>query len=430
MTTSERILIRGGRVIDPAQQHDRVADVYLADGKVLSVGQALADFTPDRTIDAQHQVVCPGLIDFCARLREPGLEHKADISSETHAAVANGITSVVLPPDTLPVIDEPSVVEFIRRRSRAAQQAKVYPLGALTKGLQGEQLAEIAALKAAGCVGVSNALQPIKNTLVFRRCLEYAATFELGVFINPVDPWLATGGHAHDGQVATRLGLNGIPIAAETTELARALALVADVGVRAHFGHLSSAAGSLLIERAKADGLPISADVSAHHLHLSDIDLDRYDSQCHVLPPLRTGYDKQALRQQLAVGVIDVLCSDHQPHNNSAKQDTFSDTEPGISGLDSLLGLGLKLVQDGELDLMALIARLSWQPAQILNLPQGRLSMGAPADICIFNPDSYRQTHSDTWQSRGKNSPFIGWELPGQVSHTLVDGRVCYQKPA
>ena len=427
MPPVERLIIRNGRLIDPASQRDTHTDLYLADGQIVALQHPPADFSPDRIIDAQGQIVCPGLIDLCARLREPGLEHKADIASETRAAAANGITTLLIPPDTDPVIDEPAVVELIRRRSEAAGQARVYTLGALSHGLQGEQLAEIAALKEAGCVGVSNALHPISNTLVLRRCLEYAATFDLTVFLNPVDPWLAANGCAHDGQVAARLGLNGIPVAAETTELARILALVADVGVRAHIGRLSSASGATLIERAKADGLPVSADVSAHQLHLTEIDLERFDSRCHVLPPLRGQRDKDALRAQLASGVIDALCSDHQPHEAGAKEDTFSATAAGISGLDTLLPLGLRLVSDGVLDLSGLITRLSWQPAQILNLPFGRLDVGDPADVCIFTPERYKQLSPENWHSHGQNSPFMGWELPGQVSHTLLAGRVVYQ---
>ena len=427
MTGTERILIRGGRLIDPASQTDDKIDIYIADGQIIALRNPPADFAPERIINAQGQVVCPGLIDLCARLREPGQEHKADIASETQAAVANGITTLVLPPDTHPVIDEPAVVELIRRRNQAAAQARVYALGALTKGLLGEQLAEMSALKDAGCVGVSNALRPFSNTLVLRRCLEYAATFDLTVFFNPVDPWLTDKGSAHDGQIAARLGLAGIPAAAETAELARILALVEEVGVRAHFGRLSSAKGAVLIQRAKADGLAISADVSAHQLHLTELDIERFDSSCYVLPPLREQRDKDALRTQLASGVIDALCSDHQPHEAGAKEDAFSATEPGISGLDTLLPLGLKLVEENVLTLNDLIARLSWKPAQILNLSLGRLPVGAAADVCIFKPGEHVHKTAANWRSHGHNSPFMDWELPGQVGHTLVAGRVVYK---
>lgn len=425
MMTIEKIHIRGGRVIDPANQWDAISDVYLAEGKIITVRPATnpVDFTADRIFDASDHIVCPGFIDLCARLREPGLEHKADIASESYAAVANGITSLVLPPDTAPVIDEPAVVELIRHRSDAAAGARVYPLGALTPGLNGEQLAEMAALKEAGCIGVSNALQPIRSTLVLRRCLEYAATFDLTVFCQPQDAYLSDG-CAHAGKVSARLGLAAIPSAAETTELARWLALIEDVGVQTHFNGLSSSRGTLLIERAKSDGLPISAAVNAHHLHLTEIDLERFNSLCHVIPPLRSYRDQQALRRQFGSGVLDVLCSDHQPHEAAAKEDTFSATEPGISGLDSLLGLGLKLVEDNTLSLSDLIARLSWQPGKILKLPQGHLSPQAPADLCIFKLD-YPATQS--WYSRGQNSPFRDWQLPGQVSYTLVAGQVVYE---
>jgi dihydroorotase len=421
-----RIVLRGGRLIDPAHGIDAVLDLFIAEGRIAGVGPTPAGFTSDQEIEARDRIVCPGLIDLCARLREPGQEHKATIASETRAAATAGITTLVCPPDTDPVIDEPSVVELIRRRTKAAGFARVLTLGALTHRLRGERLAEMAALKEVGCVGVGDGGRPIANTLVLRRALEYAATFDLTVFLTPLDPWLGHG-VAHEGQVATRMGLPGIPAAAETGVLARDLELVRDIGVRVHFGRLSCARSVELVARARAEGLPVTADVAMHHLHLTEVDLTGFDSQCHVRPPLRGSRDRDALRAGLANGVLDALCSDHQPHEPDAKQAPFGDTEPGVSGLDTLLALGLRLARDGMLPLPTLIERLSGGPARILGLDGGHLGVGAPADVCVFDPDADWPVTADTLRSRGQNSPFIGWELQGRVTHTLLEGRVVYQ---
>lgn len=423
-----RIAIRGGRLIDPAHGLDAVHDLFIADGSIVGVARAPDGFKTDQEIDARNRIVCPGLIDLCARLREPGQEHKATIASETRAAARAGITTLVCPPDTNPVIDETAVIELIRRRAKAAGLARVLTLGALTRGLQGEQLAEMAALKDAGCVGVSNALRPIVNTLVLRRSLEYAATHDLTVFLTPMDFWLSADGCAHDGIVATRLGLTGIPVAAETTIVARDLALIEDIGVRVHFCRLSSARAVELVARAQAQGLPVTADVSAHHLHLTETALDRFDSLCHVQPPLRSTQDRDGLRAGLASGVLSALCSDHQPHEPDAKQVPFSDTEPGISGLDTLLVLGLRLVEDGVLPLSTVIERLTLGPARLLGLKKiGHLGIGATADVCIFDPYHVWSLEVRTMGSRGHNSPFLGWQFRGRVSHTLLAGRLVYE---
>ncbi|HRC71254.1 MAG TPA: dihydroorotase [Candidatus Competibacter sp.] len=420
-----RTVIRGGRLIDPAHHLDTVTDLFIAGGRIAGVGRAPDGFTAERVIDARERIVCPGLIDLCARLREPGQEHKATIASEARAAAAAGITTLVCPPDTDPVIDEPAVVELIRRRAEAAGQARVLTLGALTYRLRGERLAEMAALQDAGCVGVSDGGRPIANTLVLRRALEYAATFGLTVFLTPLDAWLGHG-LAHEGQVATRMGLSGIPTAAETGTLARDLELIRDIGVRVHFCRLSSARSVELVARARAEGLPVTADVAVHHLHLTEVDLAGFDSHCHVRPPLRGARDRDALRDGLAKGVLDALCSDHQPHEPDAKQAPFGDTEPGISGLDTLLGLSVRLARDETLSLPVVVERLTCGPARILGIDSGHLGTGATADLCIFDPDTDWRVAPDTLHSRGQNSPFLGWELPGRVSHTLLEGRVVY----
>jgi dihydroorotase len=422
-----RIAIQGGRLMDPAHQIDAVMDVFIAEGRIAGIGQPPPGFVAERWIDARHRIVCPGLIDLCARLREPGATHKASIASETQAAAAGGITTLIYPPDTDPVIDEPSVVELIRRRAKAAGHARILTLGALTYRLRGERLAEMAALKEAGCIGVSDGGQPVANTLVLRRALEYAATFNLTVFLTPLDACLSAG-IAHEGQVATRMGLSGIPTAAETGALARDLELIRDSGVRVHFGRLSCARSVELIARAQAEGLPVTADVAIHQLHLSETDLGGFNSQCHVRPPLRSARDQEALRAALANGVLSALCSDHQPHEPDAKQAPFGDTEPGISGLDTLLALSLRLAQDHVLPLATVLERLTCGPARILGLESGHLGIGARADICIFDPDAPWLVNIDTLQSHGQNTPFLGWELQGQVTHTLLNGRIVYER--
>lgn len=421
-----RVAIYNGRLIDPAHQIDARTDLFVAGGRIAGIGQPPEGFNADRVIDARDRIVCPGLIDLCARLREPGAEHKATIASETAAAAAAGITTLLCPPDTDPVIDEPAVVELIRRRAEAAGQTRVLTLGALTHRLRGERLAEMAALQEAGCVGVSDGGRPVASARVLRRALEYAATFGLTVFLTPLD--LALGhGDAHEGQVATRMGLAGIPAAAETGVIARDLELIRDLGVRVHFGRLSCARSVELVARAQADGLPVTADVAVHQLHLTEIDLTGFDSRCHVRPPLRGSRDRDALRAGLASGVLGALCSDHQPHEPDAKQAPFGDTEPGISGLDTLLALSLRLAADELLPLSASIERLTWGPARILGLESGHLGVGAPADVCIFDPEADWRVEPDRLRSQGRNSPFLGWELSGRVTHTLLEGRVIHE---
>lgn len=422
-----RILIRNGRLVDPANRIDEVLDLGLADGRVASVGQT-ADFRPDREIDARGRVVCPGLIDLRAHLREPGAEHKGTIASEGAAAASGGITTVCCPPDTDPVIDTPAVATLIQQRARAAGRVRVLPVGALTQGLRGELISEMGALKAAGCAGVSNARRAITNTMVLRRAMEYAATHGLTVFLHPEDAWLRNKGCVHEGEVSTRLGLPGIPEAAETVAVARDLALIRQTGVRAHFCQLSTAEAVRMVARAQYDGLPISADVSAHHLHLTEMDVGYFDSQCHMHPPLRTQRDRDALRKGLAKGTLLAVCSDHQPHETDAKSGPFAETAAGISGLETLLPLSLRLVHDGVLPLPALIAKLTSEPARLLGMPAGTLSMGATADVCVFDPEVYWEVVPDEMVSRGRNTPFAGWQLQGRVDFTLLDGEIVFER--
>lgn len=425
-----RIRIHSGRVVDPAQGVDGVQDLYIVEEKVVALGEAPDGFVADREMDASGQVVIPGVVDLAARLREPGQEEKGDIASESRAAVAAGITTLCVPPDTDPVVDEPAVVELIRRRAEQANAARVVAMGALTQGLAGEQLAEMATLREAGCVGVGNARRPVASPQVLMRAMEYAASHGLTLFLDPLDPVLTGDGCAHQGAMASRMGLTGIPEAAETASVARDLALIEQTGVSAHFCRLSSARAARLVEQARGDGLPVSADVAAHQLFLTDEALEGFDANCHVIPPLRTAADRDGLREALARGGIVALCSDHQPHQPDAKAAPFALTEPGISALETLLPLTLRLVDEGVLTLPQAVARLTSEPAAILGLPVGTLAPGAPADITLFDPTARWRLEDATMASRGRNTPFLGWEFSGRVTHTLVGGRVVYKAPA
>lgn len=425
---SMNIQIKNGHLIDPANQIDSQTDLYIKDGKVAALGNAPADFKAEQTIDAKNKIVCPGLVDLAARLREPGQEHKGSIESETRAAAASGITTLCIPPDTDPIIDTPAVSKLIRNRARLAGFANVVTLGALTRQLQGEHLAEMSELQTeGGCVGVSNGLKPVKNTLIMRRAMEYAASCGLTLFLHADDPGLSAGGCAHEGVISTRLGIAGIPESAETVAVARELMLIEQTGVRAHFCHLSSAHSVQMVSRAQHDGLPVTMDVAVHQLHLTDMDIGFFNRQCHVIPPLRTQRDKEALCKAVALGSISAICSDHQPHDADAKLAPFGETEAGISALETLLPLALRLLDTQALSMSDLLARLTVEPARILGLNRGQLGIGAAADICIFDPEQHWTVSSDNLISQGKNTPFIGWEMKGKVSHTLLNGQLVYQ---
>ncbi|MCO6056351.1 dihydroorotase [Pseudomonas sp. MOB-449] len=421
-----RTHILGARLIDPASGHDQVTDLFLEGGKVAALGQAPAGFQADKTLDAKGLVAAPGLVDLSVALREPGYSRKGSIASETQAAVSGGVTSLCCPPLTRPVLDTPAVAELILDRAQEAGHAKVFPIGALTKGLAGEQLSELVALRDVGCVAFGNGLATFANNRVQRRALEYAATFDLTVVFHSQDESLAEGGLAHEGPTASFLGLAGIPETAETVALARDLLLVEQSGVRAHFSQITSARGAELIAQAQARGLPVTADVAMYQLILTDEALIDFSSLYHVQPPLRTRADRDGLREAVKSGVISAIASHHQPHEPDAKLAPFGATEPGISSVELLLPLAMTLVQDGLLDLPTLLARLTAGPARALRLPAGRLAVGAPADLVLFDPHASTLA-GETWRSKGDNCPFIGHCLPGQVRYTLVDGRIIFQ---
>ena len=419
--------IKGGRLIDPRNRVDARQDVFVADGKIAALGKAPSGFRAERTVDASGLVVCPGLIDLSARLREPGFEYKATLESEMQAAVAGGVTSLACPPDTDPPLDEPGLVEMLKYRAQNLNLVHVYPLGALTWKLAGERLTEMAVLRDAGCVAFSHADTPLPDTQMLWRALQYAATFGIAVWLRPQDGYLERGGVAHDGEVATRLGLQGIPAFAETIAISTILQLVRATRTRVHLCRLSTAEGVAMVRAAKNEELPITCDIGIHHAHLSEVDLGYFDSHCHVVPPFRSLRDRDALRAGLADGTIDALCSDHAPVDEDAKQIPFAESEPGATGLELLLPLTLKWAQEMRVALPEALSRVTSKPAGILGVQAGDLAVGKDADLCLFDPEAHVKITADFLKSQGKNTPFIGYELPGRVRYTLVGGQVVYE---
>ncbi len=422
-----KIHIKNGRIIDPKNGTDAVQDLFIAAGKVLSLGRAPDAYNPNRVIDASNRVVCPGLIDLSARLREPGFEYKATLESEMHAAVAGGITSLACPPDTDPPLDEPGLVEMLKHRAKSLNQARVYPLGALTQGLNGERITEMAELHDAGCIAFSQANAPLNDTNVLMRAMQYAATFGYTVWLRPQDAQLAHSGVAHDGVVATRLGLPAIPSCAETIALSAILLLAKETGARIHLCRLSTAEGVEMVRQAKNQGLAITCDIAATHVHLSEMDLGFFDANCNLIPPLRSLRDRDALRMGLKDGTIDALCSDHTPVDDDAKLLPFAEAESGATGLELLLPLTLKWAAETKIPLSQALAKITQIPAKILGIDTGHLTPGHAADVCIFDPQRYWTVEPMALKSQGKNTPFLGLELQGRVCYTLVEGHVVYE---
>jgi dihydroorotase len=415
---AENIHIRNGRLIDPRNGIDQRADVFIAEGKVCAVGKRPDDFAATREIDATDRIVCPGLVDLSARL--PALD------SELVAAVAGGITALACPPDTQPPLDEPDLVERLVRHSESIGLARVFPIGALTRHLEGEALSEMAALSRAGCIAFSQTTRPIFDTQVLLRAMQYAATFGYAIRLQPQDHYLARNGVAHDGDVASRLGLAGIPVCAETVAISTALHLAAETGVRLHLSRLSSAAGVALVREAKLKGVKVSCDVDIHHLHLSEDDIGHFDSHARFDPPLRAGTDRAALRAAVAEGLA-VVCSDHTPVGEDGKQLPFGEALPGAIGLELLLPLILRWAKEDHVPLSVALARVTCDPATVLGIEAGSLEAGCRADICIFDPDEPGCVKAETLHSREKNTPFLGREMAGRVYVTLVGGRVVFE---
>jgi dihydroorotase len=426
-----KLHIKNGRVIDPANGIDAVQDLYIADGKVAALGSAPAGFEAERSIDATGLVVAPGLVDLSARLREPGYEYKATLESEMQAAMQGGVTTLVCPPDTDPVLDEPGLVEMLKHRARILNQANVHPLGALTVGLKGKALTEMAELTEAGCIGFAQAEEPIEDTTVLLRALQYAKTFGYTVWLRPQDPHIGRGGIAHAGPLASRMGLSGVPVMSETIALHTIFELMRASGARVHLCRISSAAALELIRAAKKEGLPVTCDVGVHHLHMTDADIGFFDPNARLTPPLRSQRDREAIRAALLDGTIDAVCSDHTPVDDDEKLLPFAEASPGATGLELLLSLMLKWAEEqhGRDDALAqAIAKVTHEPARMAGLPAGTLSVGANADVVLFDPKVRWLVAPSALASQGKHTPFLGYELTGQVRATVVAGHLAWER--
>ncbi|RZA30436.1 MAG: dihydroorotase [Lysobacteraceae bacterium] len=425
-----KLHIKNGRVIDPANGIDQVADLFIADGVIAALGTAPDGFVADETIDASGLVVAPGLVDLSARLREPGYEYKATLESEMKAAMQGGVTTLVCPPDTDPVLDEPGLVEMLKHRARNLDQANVHPLGALTMGLKGQALTEMAELTEAGCIGFSQAEEPVLDTTVLLRAMQYAKTFGYTVWLRPQDAHIGRGGVAHSGPLASRLGLSGVPVMSETIALHTIFELMRATGARVHLCRMSSSAGLELVRAAKKEGLAVSCDVGVHHLHMTDADIGFFDPNARFNPPLRSQRDRDAIRNALLDGTVDAVCSDHTPVDDDEKLLPFAEATPGSTGLELLLALSLKWAEEQNSDkaLVQALDKVTSSAARIAGLPAGTLSVGAPADVVVFDPDARWKVERKALASQGKHTPFLGYELAGQVRATLVRGRVAFQR--
>jgi dihydroorotase len=421
-----KIHIKNGRLIDPASKTDKAQDLFVAAGRIVGVGNAPAGFEANSVLDATGCIVCPGLVDLAARLREPGFEYRATLESEMAAAAAGGVTRLACPPDTDPVLDEPGLVEMLTHRARLPEFAHVHPIGALTTQLEGKALTEMAELSEAGCVAFGQANHAIVDTQVLLRAMMYAATFDFPVWLQAQDPFLARKGVAHDGEVAARLGLAGIPVAAETIALATMLQLARETGARVHVTRISSAAGVDMIVAARAAGIAVTCDVAIHNLHLSEMDIGFFNAHARLDPPLRSQGDRDALRAGLASGAINALCSDHTPVDDDGKQRPFDEAEIGATGLELLLPLTLKWAQEMKLPLLTALARVTFDPARILGVKAGSLAVGNAADVCVFDPAASFKVTRDNLRSQGKNTPFLGCDFPGRVRYTLIDGHLAF----
>ena len=429
-----KILIENGRVLDPATGLDKVCSLALAAGRIIAIDRQPRDFAPQRTIDASGCWVLPGLVDLSARLREPGYEHERMLESEMAAAVAGGVTSLVCPPDTDPVLDEPGLVQMLKFRAEKLHQARLFPLGALTRGLAGEVLTEMAELTEAGCVGFGQAEVPLASTRTLQRALQYAATYGYTVWLRPQEMHLGQG-VAASGALATRMGLPGVPVAAETIALHTIFELLKSTPARVHLCRLSSSAGVQLVRQAKAEGLPVSCDVSINSLLLTENDIGYFDSRARLMPPLRQQRDRDALCAGLRDGTIDALVSDHNPVDADAKDLPFAQAEPGATGLELLLSVACKWAQEQDVPLARPLAVVTSEPARILGsalgtleASVGRLVEGGVGDVCIVDPAAAWTVQPQALHSQGKHTPFSGYELPACVRATLVGGQLAFER--
>lgn len=421
-----KIKITNGRILCSANNLDTVADLFIVDHKIAATHQPPDGFTADLEINAADRWVFPGLIDLAANCREPGSVQKGTIASETLAAVSGGITSICCPANTLPIIDSPSVVELIQHRAKDAS-AKVYPIGALTQDLACKNLSAMAALKKAGCHALGNARTAIADTRVLYRAFAYAATFDIPVFFDAEDYYLSAGGCMHEGETSYKLGLPGIPAIAESIALHTALQLAEATGVTLHVSRISSKAAVELIAQAKQRGQQVTCDVPIHNLYLTDQDVDGYDNNYHVSPPLRSLADQDALLAGIADGTIDAICSDHSPHEQNAKLTPFPESAPGISGLETLLPLVIELQHKTSCTVLELLRLVTTNPATVLRVKQGKIAPDTPADVVLFNPQTTWQLMPENQLSQGLNTPFHGWPLQGKVEKTWCSGKIAFE---
>lgn len=420
------ILIKGGHVIDPGRKNGP-ADVLLDQGRIEAVGQELKAPAGATVIQAAGRLVVPGFVDLHVHFREPGFEYKETIESGATAAVAGGFTTVCCMPNTNPVNDNQSITEFILDRARAAGKAHVLPIGAITKGSEGKELAEIGDLRRAGCVAISDDGRPVMNSLVMRRAMEYALAFGIPVVDHCEDLHLSEGGCMNEGLVSTELGLPGIPAAAEDVMVARNVALAELTGARLHLAHISTAGSVRSVREAKSRGLRVTAEACPHHFTLTEEIARGYNTHAKMNPPLRTWQDVQAIKEGLRDGTIDVIATDHAPHASQEKQQEFTQAPFGIVGLETALPLSLGLVEEGVLTLEGMIDKLATAPAKAFGLEAGTLAVGAPADVTIVDPQAQWEVDPSQFRSKSRNTPFAGWKVKGRVTTTIVAGRVVFE---
>ena len=420
------ILIKGGHVIDPGR-FVGTADVLIDNGKIAALGQSLSAPVGSRTISASGKLVMPGLVDLHVHFREPGFEYKETIQSGSAAAVAGGFTTVCCMPNTNPVNDNQAVTEFILERSRLAGLANVLPIGAITKGSEGKELAEIGDLRRSGCVAISDDGKPVMNSLVMRRAMEYALAFDLTVVDHCEDLHLAEGGCMNEGLISTELGLPGIPAAAEDVMVARNLSLSELTGARLHLAHISTAGSVRMVREAKGRGIHVTAEACPHHFMLTEELVRGYNTHAKMNPPLRTWADVQAIKDGLRDGTIDVIATDHAPHATQEKQQDFTEAPFGIVGLETALPLTLGLVEEGVLSLEQAVQKLTSAPAVAFGLDKGTLAVGADADVIIVDQQEQWEVDPTKFRSKSRNTPFAGWKVKGRVNATIVGGRMVFE---
>lgn len=423
----KQLLIKNARIIDPASNIDEIVDIAIVKSKIAGIGSSIStDFQPTETIDAKDHWVLPGLVDLSAYLREPGQENKTRIPHETYSAASAGITRICCMPEPLCPIDNGATVKLIRNKVKKAAYSRVSVIGALTQGLKGEQLSHMGSLKYVDCVGLSQGHAPIKDLATLRKAMEYAITFEMPLFLHPLDHSLMITGGMHEGPLSTRLGLNPIPVAAETAAMAQILTIVEQTRSPVHFCRLSTADSMKMLKQAKDKGLPVTADVAAHQLFLTEMDVCDYNPLCHTVPPLRSERDRDALRQAASDGLLDAICSDHQPHEIDAKLAPFEETSPGISAFETLLPLTMRLVEEKVLTEAQAISYLTDKPAKLIGKDSGNLRVGSSADLSIYDPNEFWQLDTEKMTSRGKNTPFSGWGFNGKTVKTFVRGKLVF----